>query len=267
VLRIWTAGLLVAAALATPAWAQPGNRPSAPSKPPFPAVELPEKARGQRAIDLLGGPASAPSLTASGSLAPLDQTFTLHSRPGSKRTIYLNFKGATLTNTAWNTSTSPTITALPFDTDGVPYSFSTAELERIQYIWQRVAEDFAPFDVDVTPEVPSSDRLTRSSTSDDIYGTTVLITKRTFYECSCGGVAYFGVFDNTSDYYKTALVFYDMLGSGNEKYVAEAASHEAGHNVGLHHDGTSTQGYYTGHGSGATGWAPIMGVGYYQSLV
>ena len=231
-LRIWTAGLLVAAALATPAWAQPGNRPSAPSKPPFPVVELPEKARGQRAIDLLGGrlpelaawygkspgefaailrrdrnawldrqgrvfyqedldaplhadgPASAPSLTASGSLAPLDQTFTLHSRPGSKRTIYLNFKGATLTNTAWNTSTSPSITALPFDTDGVPYSFSTAELERIQYIWQRVAEDFAPLDVDVTTEVPSSDRLTRSSTSDDIYGTTVLITKRTFYECS-----------------------------------------------------------------------------------
>ena len=53
-LRIWTAGLLIAAALATPAWAQ-SNRSSAPPKPPFPVLELPEKARGQRAIDLLGG--------------------------------------------------------------------------------------------------------------------------------------------------------------------------------------------------------------------
>ena len=319
-LRTWTAGLLLAAAIAAPAWAQndigAGNRPSTlPQKAAFPSIELPEKARGQRAIDLLGGrlpevaawygkspaelasilrrdrnawvdrqgrmfyqedldaplqadaPVGAASLTASGSLAPLDQTFLLHSRPGSKRTIYLNFRGATLTGTAWNTSTQPTITALPFDTDGVPYSFSTAELERIQYIWQRVAEDFAPFDVDVTTEAPPADRLTRSGSSDDTFGTTVLITKRNFYSCSCGGVAYLSIFDDTSDYYKPALVFYDALGGGNEKYVAEAISHEAGHNVGLHHDGTSTTGYYSGHGTGATGWAPIMGVGYYKELV
>jgi len=36
----------------------------------------------------------------------------------------------------------------------------------------------------------------------------------------------------------------------------------------LSHDGTTTgTAYYTGQGSGATGWAPIMGVGYYQALV
>jgi PKD repeat protein len=314
VLKGWIASLLAAAAFAAPVWAQNGGQGGdrLPQRAPFPSVELPEKARGQRAIDLLGGrlpevaeaygkspaelasilrrdrnawldrqgrifyqeeldaplqadaPLETPSLTASGNLAPLDQTFRLHSRPGSKRTIYLNFKGATLTGTVWNTSSQPTITALPFDTDGVPYSFSTAELERIQYTWQRVAEDYAPFEVDVTTEAPSADRLTRSGTSDDTFGTTVLITKRTFYSCSCGGVAYLGIFDNSSDYYKPALVFYD---GRNEKYVAEAISHEAGHNVGLHHDGTSTATYYTGHGSGATGWAPIMGVGYSKSLV
>lgn len=114
-------------------------------------------------------PLNTPSLTASGNLVPLDQTFMLHSRPGSKRTIYLNFKGATLTGTVWNTSSQPTITALPFDTDGVPYSFSTAELERIRYIWQRVAEDYAPFEVDVTTEAPPADRLTRSGTSDGAF--------------------------------------------------------------------------------------------------
>jgi PKD repeat protein len=279
--------------------------PPHPLKPPFPQIDLPQKARGAQAIQLLGArlpevaawygksPAEFASIlrrdrmaiidrkgrvlyedelepptgtvgspTSTGRLVPLDQTLKLHSKPGSKRTIYLNFVGATLTNTVWNSSSS-SITALPFDLDGVPYSFSATELERIQFIWQRVAEDFAPFDVNVTTEPPAGDALTRSGSGDDTFGTTVLITQRTFYSCNCGGVAYLGVFDDTSNYYKPALVFYEVLGSGNEKYVAEAITHEAGHNMGLHHDGTSTTGYY----QGANGWAPIMGVGYYQPLV
>lgn len=219
-------------------------------------------------------PASAPQAagtTASGlldgTLAPLDQTFLLHSKPGAARTIHLNFKGATLSGTAWN-SNGTTINALPFDLDGLPYSFSTAELQRIQAIWQRVAEDFAPFDVNVTTEAVPADQLVRSSSSDTVFGTSVLITSSNgVYSCSCGGVAYLGVFDDTSEYHKPALVFYNQLGGGNEKFVAEAISHEAGHNMGLSHDGTATVGYYQGHGSGATGWAPIMGVGYYQALV
>ncbi|GCL64054.1 PKD domain-containing protein [Pseudaquabacterium pictum] len=216
-------------------------------------------------------PATAPTAAASslidGTLLPLDQTFLLHSKPGAARTIYLNFKGATLSGTAWN-SAGTTINALPFDLDGIPYSFSTAELQRIQAIWQRVAEDYAPFDVNVTTEAVPADRITRAGSTDTVFGTTVLITSSTgVYSCSCGGVAYLGVFDDTSDFYKPALVFYNQLGAGNEKYVAEAISHEAGHNMGLGHDGTATVGYYTGHGSGATGWAPIMGVGYYQALV
>jgi hypothetical protein len=40
------------------------------------------------------------------------------------------------------------------------------------------------------------------------------------------------------------------------------ASHEAGHNVGLGHDGTASVGYCQGHGA----WAPIMGVGYYRGI-
>ena len=214
-----------------------------------------------------GSAASDGSTSLSGELLPLDQTFMLHSRLGAQRTIYLNFKGAVLTNTAWNSSAS-TITALPFDTDGVPYAFSSAELQRIQYIWQRVAEDYAPFDVDVTTEAPSAEMIARAGSTDQVFGTTVVITSRSgVYNCSCGGVAYIGIFDETTEYYKPALVFYDALGSGNEKYVAEAISHEAGHNMGLNHDGYSGGGYYSGHGSGATGWAPIMGVGYYQPLV
>jgi PKD repeat protein len=209
------------------------------------------------------GAESSQSTLLDGTLAPLDQTFLLHSKPGAKRTIYLNFQGATLNNTAWGSG----LVAQPFDMDGVPYSFSTAELQRIQYIWQRVAEDFAPFDVNVTTQAPSSDLITRSGAADDVFGTTVLITNRSgVYSCSCGGVAYLSIFDDTSDFYKPALVFWDALGSG-EKNVAEAISHEAGHNMGLAHDGTASVGYYEGHGSGATGWAPVMGVGYYRNLV
>lgn len=53
----------------------------------------------------------------SGALLPLDQTFLLHSRAGSKRTIFLNFKGAVLNGTAWNSNGTP-ITAAPYDIDG-----------------------------------------------------------------------------------------------------------------------------------------------------
>lgn len=203
-----------------------------------------------------------------GQLAPLEQTFLLNSKPGANLTIYLDFDGATITGTAWN-SGGNTLTAVPYDIDGNRASFSNTELQRIQYIWQRVAEDYAPFDVNVTTEPPAPDRLNRASTADPIFGTTVLITNNSgVYSCSCGGVAYVGIFNGTTDFYKPALVFYNMLGSGNEKSVAEAISHEAGHNIGLNHDGTSSSAYYGGHGTDAkTGWAPIMGVGYNKPLV
>lgn len=202
----------------------------------------------------------------------LDQTFLLHSRPGAKRVLYLDFNGQVVSGTAWNTSYGVTsIDAQAFDLDGNPGSFSNAELERIQAIWQRVAEDYAPFDVDVTTEEPPTDAITRSSSTDQNFGTRVVVTrdwtKLTANPCNCGGFAYVGVYDDYGDSYKPAWVFFDNLGSGNEKYVAEAISHEAGHNLGLSHDGTTAGvSYYSGHGSGATGWAPIMGVGYYKEL-
>ncbi len=40
-------------------------------------------------------------------------------------------------------------------------------------------------------------------------------------------------------YYSPALIFWDNLGAGREDYIAEAASHEMGHNLGLSHDGVT----------------------------
>lgn len=206
-------------------------------------------------------------------------TFTEHSKPGSARTIYLDFGGRTISGTAWNTSAvGESCYTDAYNADGAA-GFSSEELKSIYSIWQRVAEDYAPFDVDVTLELPAEDAITRSSSTDDVYGTRVLITNststcpggKTFYSAictsGCGGVAYVGVFGwigsgaSTHSYYQPALVFQNGTGPG-AKFVAEAVSHEAGHNLGLSHDGTSLVGYYEGHGS----WAPIMGVGYYKAI-
>ena len=196
----------------------------------------------------------------------ISEVFTLHSKPGASRVVHLDFDGHDITGTIWNNSAGrTTLYALPYNTDGNVGSFSTSEVNAMAAMWHRVAEDFAPFDIDVTTEPPSGG-----------YGPNVghiLVTHRTdsqgynLYANSAGGVAYVNVWGASNfPYYQPALVFYNHLGNGNIHYTAEAASHELGHNLGLSHDGTSTESYYGGHGTGNIGWAPIMGVGYYQEV-
>jgi ELWxxDGT repeat protein len=196
---------------------------------------------------------------------PLDQTFSLNSLPGASKTIYLDFDGHTTSNTSWNstfTSGAPIVTP-PFSMDG-SNNFSDIELERIQRIWERVSEDFLPFHVNVTTQEPPLHALRRSGTGDTQWGIRVVIGPDTFFPTAAGGVAFIGSFTASSD--TPTFVFSDALGN-QEKAIAEAASHEVGHTLGLFHDGNGSNEYYTGHGSGATGWAPIMGVGYNRELV
>ncbi|MEV0793202.1 pre-peptidase C-terminal domain-containing protein [Kribbella sp. NPDC050459] len=211
-------------------------------------------------------PSTSPRWARTATKGATGPAFELHSRPGSNRVIYLDFDGHTITGTAWNASKGiDPVNVSAYDTDGDPAGWSTAEQDVVHEVWARVAEDYAPFDVDVTTQEPPQSAIDRSDASDLAYGTRVLIDPDTWYQsgCGCGGVAYVGVYDSTSqhDYYQPALVFTKGVGTG-AKNLAEAASHEAGHNVGLSHDGTSTVGYYQGHGA----WAPIMGVGYYRGI-
>lgn len=223
----------------------------------------PPEGNGQQATATVSG--SGGSMTTTATTDP----FALHSKPGSNRLIYLDFNGHVATNTAWYAGT---LNAQAYDIDGNPSAFSDAELNNIREIWQRVAEDYAPFDVDVTTQEPTIDALRRTSSSDLQFGTRAVVTRSMPELCgqSCGGVAYVNVFSyyssTTPDRYQPAWVFFDKLGNGYPKYVAEAASHEIGHNLNLNHDGTATTGYYSGQGSGATAWAPIMGVGYYKPV-
>ncbi|QDT92883.1 choice-of-anchor Q domain-containing protein [Gimesia algae] len=189
---------------------------------------------------------------------PVSDTFNLSSLPGSNFTIYLDFDGHTTTGTQWNTAFG-TIVTPAYDTDGNVGSFSLAEIEVIQRTWLRVAEDFAPFNVNVTTAEPPVSDLIRTDGSDTRWGVRVVIGENTWYS-NAGGVAYVGSFNDNLDT-PTYVFNTGLIG------VAEAASHEVGHTLGLFHDGTSTEEYYFGHGSGPTGWAPIMGAGYSQDLV
>jgi hypothetical protein len=216
-------------------------------------------------------PEEGPLPIQSGAAGPSGYTATgvpiFHSLPGATNVLYLDFDGATISGTAWNVNNVDPFVAMPFDRDGDPTTFSDDERSQITGTWLRVAEDYAPFGVDVTTEQPASFGPTTG---------TALITM--MYDANgnllphadtAGGIAYVNVFGRADypTYYSPAFVYADQLFSA-EYNIAEAVSHEFGHNVGLHHDGTSTAAYYTGAGTSAqaTSWAPIMGSAYYKNV-
>ena len=194
---------------------------------------------------------------------PTSETFTLHSRPGATRKIFLDFDGATVTNTEWNGTGPGEIangTHTGFDTDGSPSTFSTSEHGFVQEVWRQVSETYSPFNVDVTTADPGVAGITRDSLADLRYGTQVLITSSSVPRqqvCgTCLGVAFVGTFGqvDSSARYQPAWVFaYDT--GFDPMIVAQAASHETGHTLGLRHDGQGTYSYY----AGTSAWGPVMG--------
>jgi hypothetical protein len=196
---------------------------------------------------------------------PFPASLVFHSRPGAPNVLYLNFTGETVTNTQWNSEVSRSvIPALAFSTDADYTTFSNSEQAVIKRVWQRIAEDYAPFNIDVTTERPTT---FNSRTAH------ALITRNTDANgnpnpySAAGGVAYVNVFGSTSfANYRPGWVYHNNL-ANTESYIAEAASHEIGHNLGLSHDGkTDGADYYGGHGSGDTSWGPLMGTGYNRNV-
>ena len=152
-------------------------------------------------------------------LEGLAETFHLHSNPGATKTIFLDFTGYTTSGTYWNSSfnNGNDIVTAAYDFDGSG-SFSDAELERIQRIWQRVAEDFAPFDVNVTTADPGAEDLRNTGGADTQWGIRVVIGGNVSWYGSAGGVAYLTSFTWSTD--TPVFVFEDNLGNGHERYTA-----------------------------------------------
>jgi hypothetical protein len=181
--------------------------------------------------------------------------FTLHSRPGAAHTIFLDFHGGVVSQTAWNAYRGvQEWNTAPYDTDGNKKTFSQAEIGDMAEIWEQVAEDFVPFDVDVTTEDPGKRGpsigwvvITSSAETD----------AKPLPEPDAGGVSYLNTFGySQTAYYSPVFVYYNNLGS--PAAVADAASHEMGHTIGLTHDGVTGNRSIVRGGGSKVSWTPIM---------
>lgn len=164
----------------------------------------------------------------------------LESLHGATAVIYLDFQGGY--TAAWG---------------GVTYERPSISNDGIREVWERVAEDFMPFKINVTTDLKAFENARAGSRQH------VIITPTMFDGTDKGGVAYMDSFNSTFDTPCWSFITYG-------KACAEACSHEVGHTLGLNHEGfasaSSSLTYYEGQGSGETGWAPIMGVGYYRNI-
>jgi hypothetical protein len=212
----------------------------------------------KRAANAAGALVAESAVMGEGTSEATSPEYLLSSRPTAPTVAYLDFDGETVTDVNWNGGSTINATS------------SGLSAAQITEVWRRVAEDFRAFNIDVTTDRSRYDNTPVRSRI------RCIITQNSGWYGSAGGVAYIGSWSGagTSGLTNTipCWVFANMLAT-NPRYIAEATSHEIGHTLGLSHDGlnsgsgTFLQGYYSGHGSGATSWAPIMGSGYYNNVV
>jgi hypothetical protein len=175
----------------------------------------------------------------------------LNSYGTASATIFLDFDGHLVSGTSWNVN------------GAFPCGPSEMNNTQIDEIFNRVAEDFRPFNVNITTDsakflsAPLNKRMR------------IIVTDSSSWFGSAGGVAYVGSFSWGDD--TPGFVFSKLLGLVTKK-VAEACSHESGHTLGLQHQATYnttcgiTANYNPGAGTGETSWAPIMGVAYSRNI-
>lgn len=175
----------------------------------------------------------------------------MHSNPGASKSLFLDFNGHF--EPTWGAFSDIDIPA--FDNDADPTTFGDVEVLKIVEIWRRVAEDFAPFDIDVTTEAPEN-------FDDSVHLRVAIGGDGAWTDGANAGISYVNLFADAIP--NVVFVFPDNLGNGNAKLVAECISHESGHGFGLEH-----QSLYDDEGvlideynPGDLARAPIMGDAY-----
>jgi hypothetical protein len=195
-------------------------------------------------LPLIASEADEIASTSSGSSLPQGTLPILESLPGAPAVLYLDFDGHVTTGTSWNSITGITTITSPA---------VSLSINQMQEIWMRTAEAFRSYTINVTTNVSVFDAANTSRRM------RVVITPTSFYG-AVGGVAFLGSWGSLSN---PCFVFTNNL-ANHPFYIAGATAHEAGHTVGLGHDGRTSpsEDYFTGHGV----WAPIMGVTYYEPV-
>ena len=171
--------------------------------------------------------------------------------PSAQAVLLLDFDGHVVNGTSWNAN-GPINCA--------PSNLSNTQITEV---YNRVAEDYRPFNINVTTDeakylaAPAAKRMRA-----------ILTISSSWYGSNAGGVAFINSFswgDNTPCFIFTALLNYNI------KNISEATAHEGGHTFGLRHQSSydpncvKTAEYNSGVGNREFGWAPIMGVGYYKN--
>jgi hypothetical protein len=188
----------------------------------------------------------------SGTLITSAQITNLNSYPTATSVIFLDFDGHDVSGTMWNVNG--------------PFTCNSSGLSdaAITEVFDRVAEDYRPFNINVT-----TNETKYNSAPYNKRMRVVITTSNEWYGTGAGGVAYVNSFtwgDNSPCFVFSALLGYSV------KNVAEAASHEAGHTLGLRHQSSynaacaKLSDYNWGQGTGEIGWAPIMGASYNQNM-
>jgi len=192
-------------------------------------------------------PAEASIVRGTSSSAAATTVPILNSRPSATAALYIDFDGAVVNDRDWNGGR--TINASPS-------GLSAAEIAET---WQRVSEDYRPFNVNVTTDVSRYNAAAVGRRMRCI----VTPTDQWYAGGSAGGVSVIGSFAGAGRENSSTVPCWVFVIS-SAKNCAEAVAHEFGHTLGLSHDGSfaPSEEYYPGHGTGAFSWAPIMGVSY-----
>ena len=182
----------------------------------------------------------------------MTQVTTLQSRPGASKVLYIDYLDGVVTDTAWNMDGGPaTITYADYSFDSDATTFSLIDLQSMYAGWAESAEDYAPFDVNVTTDIDVYNAVSDRNRSK------IIATSTNWF--GGGGVAYVNVFGTRDDdFYNIGWTFNRSFGS-----LGMTNSHEAGHQMGLFHDGTSNLEYYAGAGNSG----PIMGAPFGKDFV